>query len=117
MDDIFHETKAKVFSITFHDINRNVIIQFKVAANINGIKKIGLSINGTPNINGSEIPKNAGITPIFATVFNCLDFDLSSIIPNAKVAPQPPIATKYIQNGVANIVGKTFTCDFCRCVY
>ena len=67
---------------------------------------------GTPKIIGSPIPKKDGSIPIRPTVFNCFDFERTSRIANANREPQPPIMTKYTQNGVVNTCGRASPAAF-----
>ncbi|CEY01831.1 Uncharacterised protein [Streptococcus pneumoniae] len=66
---------------------------------------------GTPNIAGSFILNNPGITVIGAKVFSCLlAFFLCAKYPNARtkpmVAPPPPMNTKLSINTLVKIFGR-----------
>lgn len=79
------------------------MIALTTDTNAQGIKKIGFNIIGNPNVTGSEIPKNAGNTLIFPTVFIILDFEKHNNIAIERHDPTPPITTKYTQNDSVNI--------------
>ena len=66
---------------------------------INGIIIIGLYINGKPKINGSLILNKEGINANLPIVFNCFDLLVNARNANPNVAPEPPIAIKFHQNG------------------
>ena len=62
-EGIFQDNMAKDFPMIPMLVKIYAIKQFTVEVRMNGIKNIGLSINGTPKMIGSEILKNAGTIP------------------------------------------------------
>lgn len=111
-EGIFQDNMAKDFPMIPMLVKIYAIKQFTVEVRMNGIKNIGLSINGTPKMIGSEILKNAGTIPTLPTVFNCLDFDLHNNIASDNTDPHPPMTTKYTQKGVVKTLGIVWPASF-----
>ena len=66
---------------------------------MNGIIIIGFKKIGKPKINGSLILNKDGINDNFPIVRNCFDLLVNAKNASPKVAPLPPIAIKFHQNG------------------
>lgn len=58
-------------------------------AKIQGIMIVGFNTIGSPNVNGSEILKQAGATNNFIVVLNRFDFAIKMILANAMPNTSP----------------------------
>lgn len=70
------------------------MIAFTTETREQGTKNIGFNIIGSPNVIGSDIPKNAGMIPTFPTIFNNFAFEKQRRIASERQEPTPPIQTK-----------------------
>lgn len=104
---ICQEKTANVFPTIPKYIQRYVMTPLNTDVKMNGKKKIGFSISGVPKISGSEIPNMEGKKPTFPTVLSCLDLDRIIKKASARTEPEPPMITKYVQNGVVKIFVKS----------